>query len=177
MARDLPDLPDLTVSETAVTVSILRVRDAQTASDRLGRCFTTSWPTTPNRVLGETPEIAWLAPGEWAVFAPAGNLHARVAEACAGLTHHLADVSAGRRRWRIEGRFARDLLAKGCSLDTDPRVFGPGQCAQTLLAQVFILLIPRASLTGAAAFDVVADVSLAGHLRAWLADAALEYHG
>jgi len=175
LPADLPDLPDLVVSESAVAVSVLRVRDPETAATRLGEVFAMPWPTTPNLVFGETPRVAWLAPGEWAIFAPGDALDARVSAACAGLTHHLADVSAGRRRWRIEGVLARDLLAKGCSLDTDPRVFAPGQCAQSLLAQVFILLLPQPPAIGGAAFDIVADVSLAGHLRAWLADAALEF--
>ena len=179
MPRDLPaalpDLPDLVVCETAVTVSVLRVRDHEAAAVRLGEAFAMPWPTTPNLVFGEAPRVAWLAPGEWSIFAPAEDLAARIGEACAGLTHHLVDVSAGRRRWRIEGVLARDLLAKGCSLDTDPRVFGPGQCAQSLLAQVLVLLTPLPSASGGAAFDLVADVSLAGHLRAWLADAALEF--
>jgi len=175
MAKDTPSclvsLPDLTVTESSVTLSVLRIRSPESVLQELSSAFGVAWAMTPNHVFGDAPEIAWLAPGEWALFAEADALRSRIETACAHLAHHLVDVSAGRRRWRVGGALARDLLAKGCSLDTDPRVFAPCQCAQTLLAHVRILLIPRS----ASDFDVIADVSLAGHLRAWLADAALEY--
>jgi sarcosine oxidase subunit gamma len=45
------------------------------------------------------------------------------------------------------------------------------QCAQTVFAQTSILLVAQATSN---AFDIVADASFAGHLRAWFADAAKE---
>lgn len=165
-------MADVLITETAVAVSVLRVRQPDAAAPALARAFAQAWPTDPNTVVRGRPDVAWLAPGEWALFDHAEALSDRVEAALAGQTHHLADVSAGRRLWRIEGAEARALLAKGCSLDTDPRVLAEGQCAQSLLAQVHVLIIPSAN---AARFDILADASLAGHLRAWFADAALEF--
>lgn len=165
-------MADILVTETPVAVSVLRVRQPDAAAPALARAFGQAWAAEPNTIVRGRPDVAWLAPGEWALFEPAAALSGKVEAALAGRTHHLADVSAGRRLWRVEGPEARALLAKGCSLDTDPRTFAEGRCAQSLLAQVHVLIIPAA---GSTRFDILADASLAGHLRAWFADAALEF--
>ena len=72
-----------------------------------------------------------------------------------------------------ESMAARELLAKGCSLDLHPRVFAPGQCAQTLLQHANIML---ESLEGGA-LRFYTDRSIAQWVAAWLEDAALEYRG
>ena len=77
---------------------------------------------------------------------------------------------------RLEGtnaEKAREMLAKGCSLDLHPRVFAPGQCAQTLLQHANIML---ESLDGGA-LRFYTDRSIAEWVAAWLEDAALEYRG
>jgi sarcosine oxidase subunit gamma len=161
----------LSIDERAVSVCVLRLRDPDEALERaLGVVFGLTWPSTPNTIAGKTPRVAWLAPREWALFDAAESLETQVARTCGERLHHFADVSAGRRLFRIAGSYRRDLLAKGCSLDTHQSVFTSGRCAQTRLAQIPILLI----LDGPA-FEILVDVSLAGYLRAWLADAALEY--
>jgi sarcosine oxidase, subunit gamma len=166
-------VPGLTVTETPVALSRLNLRAAdETVTSALGAALGLSWPTTPNTVAGAKPMVAWLAPGEWAIFAAAESIFDIIARACDGRLHHLADLSAGRRQWRIEGAKARTLIAKGCSLDTHPSVLGAGRCAQSLLAQVPILLIrDREDLS----FGVIADASFSGHLRAWVTDACQEF--
>jgi sarcosine oxidase subunit gamma len=52
----------------------------------------------------------------------------------------VVDQSHGRAVLRLAGRRARDVLAKGCRLDLHPRAFRPGRCAQTVIAQVAVLL-------------------------------------
>jgi sarcosine oxidase subunit gamma len=63
------------------------------------------------------------------------------------------------------------LLAHGCALDLRPRVFGPGRCAQTLLARAGVVLMAR----DGDEFLVFVRSSFAGYLAAWLLDAAAEY--
>ncbi len=133
------------------------------------------WPMVANGIVGADPEIAWLTPTEWALLGRSETLLERVQAACQGLTFQLTDLSAGRRLWSIEGLDARALLAKGCSIDTDARVFPVGVCAQTLLAQVPVLIIPRDGAESVPRFSLVGDLSHAGHLRAWFDDASLEY--
>jgi sarcosine oxidase subunit gamma len=52
----------------------------------------------------------------------------------------VVDQSHGRAVLRLAGPRARDVLAKGCRLDLHPRVFTPGMCAQTVIAQIGVLL-------------------------------------
>ncbi len=160
------------VTEAMVDLSVLRVRaPPPPITDALGAAFGLTWPTQPNTLAGAAPPVVWLSHGEWGVFAPADQIRTKVVEACTGHNHLLVDVSAGRRLWRIEGPKSRDLIATACALDTHPSVLCTGQSAQSLFADVHALLIP---LGGSMGFDLVADASFEGHLRAWFADAYRE---
>ena len=165
--------PGILISEFSPAISILRVvRDDADAAVRLGEAFGIAWPQTPNTVAEGPVRVAWMAPGQWAVFDTEADLRGPVSSACSGRLHHLADVSAGRRLWRIEGVFGRTLIAKGCSIDTHPNILSANSCARTLFAQIPILLIASAISDS---FEIVADVSFAGHLQAWFAEATMEY--
>jgi sarcosine oxidase subunit gamma len=48
----------------------------------------------------------------------------------------------------LSGPSAKDVLAKGCSLDLDARSWSVGSCAQTLLARAQVILHERAETTG-----------------------------
>ena len=69
----------------------------------------------------------------------------------------------------MSGAGARDLLAAGCGLDLHPRVFGPGRCAQTLLARVPVVLH---QLSDAPQYRVLVRRSYARWLVDWMIDAA-----
>lgn len=160
----------LSISEHPAVFSVLRLRrDDHDGAQALAADFGAAWPVAPNDCTDAAPRVAWLAPGEWGILAPAVEVRARITQACAGRLHHLADLSAGRRLWRIGGAQSRALLARGCSLDTHPGAMPAGRCAQTLLAQVAVLLV--AGTTGDS-FEIVADASFAGHLRLWFDQAA-----
>ena len=67
----------------------------------------------------------------------------------------------------------RDVLAKGCSIDLHPRVFGRGTQRQTMLGQAGVVLLALSD-----AGDDYASwsaSSFAGYLADWLLDAALEF--
>jgi sarcosine oxidase subunit gamma len=115
----------------------------------------------PNRVTtAGDPCALWLAPDEWLVLAPAGmSLEERPGR---------IDVSAHRTLLEIRGAGARNLLARGCPLDLDPRSFAADHCAQTLLARVDVILF---RLDGPDAFGVLVRASFARYLVAWLQDA------
>jgi sarcosine oxidase subunit alpha len=111
-------------------------------------------PAAPNMVAsGKGFRILWLGPDEFLVVgaAPIGGLRS-------------VDVSHNRQLLSVQ---SRSVLAKGCGLDLDPRVFPPGRCAQTLLARTQVVL-------EAAPDEMLVYVrpSYAAYLRAWLADAA-----
>ena len=123
-------------------------------------------PLTPNRVAtAGDPRALWLAPDEWLVLAPAGmSLEERP---------RWIDVSAHRTLLEIRGGAARDLLARGCPLDLDPRSFAADHCAQTLLARVDVILfrLAEASHGDPDAFGVLVRASFARYLVDWLRDA------
>jgi len=85
----------------------------------------------------------WLGPDEWLL---ATNFSATLAralrEALAGMFAAVTEVGGGNEVLVLEGATARAVLAAECPLDLDPRVFGPGHCAQTRFAHAAILLRP-----------------------------------
>jgi sarcosine oxidase subunit gamma len=168
--------PRLTVSEPQrPSAAILRLRPV-TDGDLtiLGRALKLDWPYQPNT----SAELAggrvfWLAPGEWALF-DVGTAAVTAALGSVQADHlpHLSDVSGAWVRFRLDGAATRELLAKGCGLDLHPREFAAGECAQTRLADIYVLLHHAASPDR---FDLYVDTSLAGHLAQWLTQAAQEF--
>ena len=155
----------LEITGQAIAISMLRILNPSDGQlNALGAAFQTSWPYQPNTCVTEPITIAWTAPGEWALFCPAGQVRAQIESACGDVLWDLTDVSAGRRRWSLFGPQAQDLLAQACTLDMHPSVFGPGQCAQSLFAQVPVLIIKG---SGADHFDLIADQSCRTYLDSW----------
>ena len=122
----------------------------------------------PNTVAtaGER-SILWLGPDEWLVVGPPDD---PVAAELTG--DSVVDVSANRTTIELAGPHARDILEKGTSIDLHPRAFGPGRCAQTLLARAQVVL---AQLTAEPTYHVLVRGSFASYLADWLVDAAREF--
>ena len=124
---------------------------------------------TANRVAEAGGRRAlWLGPDEWLVVAADGEERALVAlleQAVAG-DGAVVDLSANRTGLTLAGPHARDVLATCCSLDLHPRVFGPGQCAQTLLQKAGILLEQR----DADDYLLLVRPSFAAYVAEWLLD-------
>lgn len=131
-------------------------------------------PIAPNTVAraGERAAL-WLGPDEWLIVAPAQDaaLGGTLRKALAGQASSVIDVSAARAVLCITGPGARGLLACGCPLDLHPRAFGPGRCAQTLLARATILLEQAGD---APVFRLYVRASFAAYLASWLLDAVRE---
>ena len=131
-------------------------------------------PVMPNTVTSKGDRRAlWLGPDEWLIVGPDGK-QAALTEALrvglGGVFVSIVDVSANRTVLEIRGSKARDLLANGVAIDLDPRSFGPGSCAQTLLAKVQVIIERRDEI----AFYVYARTSFATYVADWLLDAAAE---
>jgi sarcosine oxidase, subunit gamma len=120
----------------------------------------------PNRVttVGERA-ILWLGLDEYLVVAPDGD---DVAELTG---ESVVDVSANRTTIELSGPHARDVLEKGMSIDLHPRAFGPGQCAQTLLARAQVIL---RQVDDEPTYHVLVRGSFAPYLADWLVDASKE---
>ena len=128
------------------------------------------WPPEANCVSYGVCDVFWLSPNEWLLAGGPDNLGATIDAVCAGNLYHLSDVTDGRIAFRIEGPASQVLLSKGCSLDFHDRSFAIGRCAQTLLAQIPIL-VHRPSEQPA--FELYVDASFGTYLKSWFADACV----
>jgi sarcosine oxidase subunit gamma len=124
---------------------------------------------------GDTGAI-WLGPDEWLITTRSGTgvaLESRLRDAVGPHGGAAIDVSGQRTTLRLKGSRARDVLAKGCSLDLHPGAFGASSAAQTMLGQAGVVLL--AVDGGGTDYRLLVRTSFARYLLAWLADAAAEY--
>lgn len=134
-------------------------------------------PVTPNHWRGDADTaILWLGPDEWLVMAPAGqadDIERRLRDARADDPWlSVADVSHNYTGFELSGPAARDVLAKGCPLDLHPRGFGPGDCAQSLLAKTRVLLRTTERDNH---IEIWLRNSFARYAATWLLDAMEEF--
>lgn len=113
----------------------------------------------------------WLGPDEWLLVGSGDDLSDRLATAFRGHFVTVTDVSDAYCIVRLAGPAARDVLAKGCGLDTHDSAFPPGKVARSLLAKAEIIL----HRTAADAFEIYVARSYADYLWRWLEDAGAEY--
>ena len=169
----LPDTIRITVEPYVAMVDVRLGTVGAEASAALA----VDLPTAPNTwEPAGTGRVVWLGPDEWLLSSTTETpeeLEARVRAAVLPLGGSATDVSAQRIGLRLTGARVRDVLAKGCSIDLHPRVFGRGSSAQTMLGQAGVVLL---ALSDAADdFVVLVRSSFAGYLADWLLDAALEF--
>lgn len=133
-------------------------------------------PIEPNTVHGgPDAAVLWLGPDEWLIVGPPDGetpldtqLRTAIGDT-AGVA--IVDVSANRTTLELRGPRVRELLEFGCPIDLHPRVFGPGRCAQTLLARAngliwFVADEPEPT------YRLFVRPSFAAYVAAWLADSA-----
>jgi sarcosine oxidase subunit gamma len=141
---------------------------------RLGGVLGLDLPTVPNTAVA-TPDGSrhglWLGPNEWLIVGPAGTegkLEAGLRTALGDGFGAVVDASANRTTLVLAGEAARDILETGCSLDLHPREFGPGRCAQTLVARAGVILH---QLSPEPEYRLLVRPSFAAYLATWLLDA------
>jgi sarcosine oxidase, subunit gamma len=134
-------------------------------------------PTTASSVVSAGDvAVIWLGPQEWLVTTSGRvgeELEAALREAVSEHGGAAVNVSAQRTTLRLRGAHARDVIAKGCSLDLHPSVFGRGAAAQTVLGQAGVVLIPLSD--NGTDYRVIVRSSFARYLADWLLDAAEEF--
>ena len=133
-------------------------------------------PRQANTVSRQTAgprSIMWLAPNEWLIIAAEGEgapICVDLVTALTGRHVSVIDVSANRIVVELSGPGARNIIAKGCTLDLHPRSFITGHCAQTLLAHVPIILEQTEATP---TYKVYVRPSLSRYLADWSLNAAL----
>jgi len=145
---------------------------AAAAMERLASALGFALPLEPNTAAGGADQLAlWLGPDEWLVLGPAGAeaaLEARCRAALGSDVGSVVDVSANRTTLELWGPSARAVLESGCALDLHPRAFGPGRCAQTLVARTNVILHQT---TSEPRYRLYVRPSFAASLASWLRDA------
>jgi sarcosine oxidase subunit gamma len=134
-------------------------------------------PTTASTTAtGADTTVIWFGPAEWLVtstgLAPE-ELESRLRGAVVEHGGAAVDVSAQRTTLRLRGASARDVLAKGCSIDLHPAVFGPGAAVQTMLGQAAVVLMPLSD--NGTDYRILVRSSFARYLAEWLIDGAEEF--
>jgi sarcosine oxidase, subunit gamma len=170
----LPDSVRITVEPY---VAMVDVRLGTAGTDEAAAWPGVALPTVPNTwVPTDAGRAVWLGPDEWLLTSTAEGpeeLEARVRAAVVPLGGSAADVSAQRIALRLTGDRVRDVLARGCAIDLQPRVFGQGRSAQTTLGLAGVVLLALSD-TGDD-YLVLVRSSFAGYLADWLLDAAVEF--
>ncbi|MEP3196839.1 MAG: sarcosine oxidase subunit gamma family protein [Lentilitoribacter sp.] len=85
---------------------------------------------------------------------------------------YVSEQSDSRVCIRISGKYARELLSRGCRLDLHPSVASPGFCAQTPIAQIGVLLHQVDALP---TYDFYIYSGFAHSFWHWLDDTAKQF--
>ena len=151
----------------------LRVRGSGLTA--AGHALGYALPMAANTTAGDaTSRACWLGPDEWLIVCDDGKQAELIQQLSAALAidpNAVTDVTDARAVLRIAGACARPVLAKGCTLDLHPRVFGADRVAQSLIARAQVMILP---IEGGG-YDLFVARSFAGYLWDWLLDAGAEY--
>lgn len=131
-------------------------------------------PPGPKRVAANGLGLVGTAPDQWLATAEgptARDLLDKLTTALAGLAT-AAEQSDGKAVIRIAGSRARSALAKGCSLDLDPRAFAPGDAATTPIALIDCVLW---QVDDAPTYELAVPSSFVESFWSWLTGSAAEY--
>jgi sarcosine oxidase subunit gamma len=139
----------------------LRFDPVDAAATRIGDLLGTPLPVVPNT---GSEAVLWLGPDQWLVF---GASEDELRAALGDTAGSVVDVSANRVGYELSGPGAREVLEQGCAIDLHPRAFGPGRCAQTMLARANVVLH---QIDAAPTYRLLVRPSFAGYLRSWVRD-------
>ena len=134
------------------------------------------FPASPNSFYDDTKvRVIWLGPDEWLILTEAAELDSLKGDLTRALikSHSaLVDVSDNSTIIEIKGRYSREVLMKGCSLDIHPSIFQTGCSAQIDLALANIILLKTADEP---IYQIIVRASFARYIWDWLLDAANEF--
>ncbi len=164
-------LPGCEVREL-LFVAKLRLQAMRGAGAPLPASALALLPERPNSGSGDDPCVLWRAPGDWLALSPtlsAEALERLLGERLAGAAVLLADVSSTSAVFELSGERALEVLARDCTLDLEGGAVSPGDCAQTVIAQLSVLVHRSAA---GDSWRLFVDRTAARHLRDWLVDSA-----
>jgi len=116
---------------------------------------------------------AWMSPDELLLlveYDKAEAITAEISNALSGEHHMVVNVSDARAVFLIEGKGAREVLAKGAPVDLSPDAFGIGDIRRSRIGQ----LAAAFWMTEDETFEVVCFRSVGAFMFDWLSTAARE---
>jgi sarcosine oxidase subunit gamma len=140
----------------------------ESLSQRLGIAL----PAAGETVAEHGTQWFWSAPGEWVIAVPAGaesDTARALQEKLDGLFVVLSVMTDSRVVLDVSGEGARNVLARGSTVDFDPASFSIGQCLSTRFAGVPVMI----ARSEAGVFLVFADRSVAAYLLDWFGAASI----
>ncbi|MBU0780224.1 sarcosine oxidase subunit gamma [Loktanella salsilacus] len=115
--------------------------------------------------------VLWMSPDELLFVLPYGSVAdslARIAKVLKGQHHLAVDVSDARTMLRVDGPFAREVIAKLAPVDLYPGAFGEGQVLRSRLGQIAAAFW----MSGPQTFEVICFRSVAEYAFDLLAASA-----
>jgi sarcosine oxidase subunit gamma len=125
-------------------------------------------PLEANTISQSAHRVYWLGPDEWQVVTELKNvddLLQKLRNELRGQHVSINDLSGGQIAIHLSGSDVPDLLAKGCTLDLHPSVFGVGACAQSGLAKTIVLL---GHIDEAPVYELIVRRSFSEYALRWL---------
>ena len=184
--KELNSIPTFnTLNESSVFISEKRFKDHINLRldisddgnvDALGNILGMEIPIERNTVnINGEVSVLWLGPDEWLILTTEcypNSMLDRLSKGLIGKVASIVDMSGGQTVINLDGPNSMNLLAKGCTLDLHPRVFGDGKCAQTIIAKTGVII---RKIDNSPSYDLIVRRSYADYLVLWIKDAAREY--
>ena len=127
-----------------------------------------SLPLTANKLTQSEHRIYWLGPDEWQIVTEpdrVADLARELEDALRDQHVAINDLSGGQISLHLVGTDVPALLARGCTLDLHPSVFGVGDCAQSGLAKAGVLL---GCIGEVPVYEIIVRRSYSEYLLSWL---------
>lgn len=115
----------------------------------------------------------WMGPDRWWLIGDGSPLPSanELRQSLAAFEASAVEIGDAFAAFAIGGPHARDVLAKGCTIDLHANAFQPGDVVQTNLGKAQVAL----HQTGDNAYRIFVRRSFAEYLWFWMEDAASEY--
>ena len=168
-----PGLVLQVLTQFALASVIARKDQAAQAVESAQRAFGVSPPVTPAIAAGNRLDFVWSGPGHWLALGPPASEPIEAHLGAAFGTHaSIFDQSGSRVLLDIRGPRARDVLAKGVSIDLHPRAFRTGDAAVTTASHLAVHLWQVADEP---VYRLLVVRTYFDSLWRWLAASAAEY--
>lgn len=144
---DLDDLKNNVSGESEVTLAVTKIPALVQLFAKKGQEDALAKKLKIAMVARQASDVSGftalpLAPNQWILVSKkkVGPAFADEISKKIGNLGYVSEQSESRIRIRISGQKARELMSRGCRLDLHSSVVSKGYCAQTVMAQIGVLL-------------------------------------